>query len=88
MSQFNVPQEQQEQILQDRIVSLNLDGFQHELNREVALAVGDEEQAKAASEAIVFIQNAIASFEGILAGKLLDSIVEPVTDPELVDVTE
>ena len=88
MSQFNVSQEQQEQILQDRIVNLNLDGFQHELNREVALAVGDEEQAQAASDAIVFIQKAIASFEAILDGKLVDLIVEPVSDPELVDVTE
>ena len=83
MSQFNVPEEQQAQILRDRITSLNLDGFQQELNREIASRLEDDEQEIAAEQSITFISTAIQTFEIMLDKIGQDAIVEPVTDPEI-----
>jgi hypothetical protein len=83
MSQFNVPEEQQAQILRDRITSLNLDGFQQELNREIASRLEDDEQEIAAEQTITFISTAIQTFEIMLDKIGTDPIVEPVTDPEI-----
>lgn len=85
MSQFNVPAEQQENILRQRIEALNLDGFQQELNRTVAFALGETEQVDAADNTISVIATAINEFENILAGIVTDPTVEPVTDPEVTE---
>jgi hypothetical protein len=57
---FNIPVEIKRSLLEERIQALNLEGYQHELNRLTAEAVGNEEAVQQADDAIVIIQAAIA----------------------------
>lgn len=49
---FNIPSEQKKTILEIRLQSLNLEGYQHELSKKTAEALGDENAATQADNAI------------------------------------
>jgi hypothetical protein len=83
MSQFNIPEDQQTEILNDRLNALNMDGFQQELNLLVASALGDSEQITGIEQNIQFISTAISAIQNRLDGIVPDPIVEPVSDPEV-----
>lgn len=59
MSQFNVNPELKTQLLTERIAQLNLEGYQHELNKATAEAVGNEQAVLEAENAIAIIVTAI-----------------------------
>lgn len=59
MSQFSVDPAVKAKLLAERISTLNLEGYQHELNKETCLAIGDEAGATQAGESIAIILNAI-----------------------------
>jgi hypothetical protein len=59
MSQFNVNPELKTQLLTERIASLNLEGYQHELNKATAEAIGNEQAVLEAESAIAVIVTAI-----------------------------
>jgi hypothetical protein len=59
MSQFNVNPELKAQLLTERIASLNLEGYQHELNKATATAIGNEQAVVEADNAIAVIVTAI-----------------------------
>jgi hypothetical protein len=59
MSQFNVNPELKAQLLTERIASLNLEGYQHELNKATAEAVGNEQIVQESNNAIEIIAAAI-----------------------------
>lgn len=63
MSEFNIPAETKIVLIQERLSALNLEGYQHELNRKAAEAVGNLEAVAQADEAISIIKNAIAIHE-------------------------
>jgi hypothetical protein len=67
MTEFNIPTEIKEQLIAERLQALNLEGYQHELNKKAAEAVGNLEAAAQADEAITIIKNAIAVHEAELA---------------------
>lgn len=67
MTEFNIPAEIKEQLIQERLQALNLEGYQHELNKKAAEAVGNLEAVAQADEAIQVIKNAIAVHEEELA---------------------
>jgi hypothetical protein len=67
MTEFNIPTEMKEQLIAERLQALNLEGYQHELNKKAAEAVGNLEAAAQADEAITIIKNAIAVHEAELA---------------------
>jgi hypothetical protein len=85
MTEFDIPAEQREQMLTDRIASLNLDGFQNELNLKVAIAADEESVIEMAQENLRQIKIAIAVLTDELNGVTIDPAHEPVTDPELVE---
>lgn len=57
---FNVPDEVKVQLLTERIKSLNVEGYQHELNKKSAEAIGNDEVIASSNSAIEIIANAIA----------------------------
>jgi hypothetical protein len=59
MSVFNVSPEIKSQLLTERIASLNLEGYQHELNKATAEAIGNTEAVQEAESAIAIIVTAI-----------------------------
>lgn len=64
---FNVSDEAKQQLLAQRIESLNLEGYQHELNKKSAEALGNAELVEQSNNAIAIIQSAIAVHEEELA---------------------
>jgi hypothetical protein len=66
MTEFNIPAEVKTQILTERINSLSIEGYQHELNRATAESLGNLEQVSQADEAIAIIKAAIAVAESQL----------------------
>ena len=67
MTEFNIPIEIKEQLIIERLQALNLEGYQHELNKKSAEAIGNLEAVAQAEEAITIIKNAIAVHEQELA---------------------
>jgi hypothetical protein len=63
MTEFNIPAEVKAQLIAERLQALNLEGYQHELNKKAAEAVGNLEAVAQADEAITIIKNAIAVHE-------------------------
>jgi hypothetical protein len=63
---FNIPAEIKTQMLTERIQALNIEGYQHELNRLTAEAIGNTEAIQQADDAIVIIKAAIAVHENEL----------------------
>jgi hypothetical protein len=63
MTEFNVSPELKAQLIAERLQALNLEGYQHELNKKAAEAVGNVEAVAQADEAITIIKNAIAVHE-------------------------
>ena len=59
MSQFNVSTELKTQLLTERIAQLNLEGYQHELNKATAEAIGNDQAVLEAENAIAIIVTAI-----------------------------
>ena len=59
MSQFNVNPELKTQLLTERIAQLNLEGYQHELNKATAEAIGNDQAVQEAESAIAIIVTAI-----------------------------
>jgi hypothetical protein len=84
MTQFDVPNEQRQQILAERVKNLNLEGFQNEINLKVAQAAGEDSIIEVAEKNISDIRIAIDVLSDVLAGIEPDPINEPVSDPELV----
>jgi hypothetical protein len=64
---FNVSYEAKLQMLTQRIEALNLEGYQHELNKKSAEALNNEQVVEQSAAAIVTIQSAIAVHEAELA---------------------
>jgi hypothetical protein len=60
MTEFNVPNEIKAQLIAERLQALNLEGYQHELNKKSAEAIGNLEAVAQAEEAIIIIKQAIA----------------------------
>lgn len=56
---FNVPNEVKIELLNRRIETLNLEGYQHELNKKTAELSGDVDAVTRAEEAIATIEAAI-----------------------------
>ena len=63
MTEFNIPNEIKAQLIAERLAALNLEDYQHELNKKAAEAVGNAEAVAQADEAITIIKNAIAVHE-------------------------
>ena len=68
MTEFNVSPEIKAQLINERLQALNLEGYQHELNKKSAEAVGNLEAVAQADEAITIIKNAIAVHQAELDG--------------------
>jgi hypothetical protein len=68
MTEFIIPAEIKAQLINERLQALNLEGYQHELNKKAAEAVGNLEAVAQAEEAITIIKNAIAVHQGELDG--------------------
>jgi len=68
MSLFNVTPEVKAQLLNERIASLNLEGYQHELNKATAEAIGNEQAVQEADSAIAIIIAAIEVAQNQLEG--------------------
>jgi hypothetical protein len=66
MTEFNIPTEIKAQLIAERLQALNLEGYQHELNKKAAEAVGNLEAVAQADEAITVIKNAISVHEAEL----------------------
>jgi len=64
---FNVSNEHKAELLTQRITALNLEGYQHELNKKSAEALGNSEVVAQSDEAIAIIESAIAVHEAELA---------------------
>ena len=67
MTEFNIPAEMKLAVINERLQALNLEGYQHELNKKAAEAVGNLEAVAQAEEAITIIKNAISVHEAELA---------------------
>ena len=65
---FNVSNETKVELLNKRLESLNLEGYQHELNKKAAEASGDAEAVTRADEAIAIIEAAIEVAQSELDG--------------------
>lgn len=63
---FNIDPTLKAQLLTERIQQLNLEGYQHELNRKTAEALGNQEAIDQADAAIVIIEQAITIAENEL----------------------
>ena len=64
---FNVSTEHKIALLTERINALNLEGYQHELNKKSAEALGNSEVVAQSVEAMAIIQSAITVHETELA---------------------
>jgi hypothetical protein len=64
---FNVSNEAKIQLLTQRIEALNLEGYQHELNKKSAESLGNAELVEQSNTAIAVITSAIAVHEEELA---------------------
>jgi hypothetical protein len=64
---FNVSPEVKAQLLAERITALNLEGYQHELNKKSAEALNNAEVVEQSNTAISIIESAIAVHEAELA---------------------
>jgi len=64
---FNVSNEHKIAILSERINALNLEGYQHELNKKSAEALGNSEVVAQSVEAMAIITSAITVHETELA---------------------
>jgi hypothetical protein len=64
---FNVSNEHKAELLTQRIAALNLEGYQHELNKKSAEALGNSEVVAQSVEAIAIIESAITVHETELA---------------------
>lgn len=56
---FTISTEIKQQLLTERLASLNLEGYQHELNRKTSEAIGNDQGIAEADNAIAIIQIAI-----------------------------
>ena len=56
---FNIDPAVKQQLLTERISQLNIEGYQHELNRKTAEAIGNEQAITDADQAIAIIETAI-----------------------------
>lgn len=65
---FNIDPALKTQLLNERIAQLNLEGYQHELNRKTAEAIGNEQAVVEADAAIAIIQTAITVAQSELDG--------------------
>ena len=65
---FNVSNETKIELLNRRLESLNLEGYQHELNKRAAEASGDEEAVSRAAESTAIIEAAIDFVQSELDG--------------------
>lgn len=63
---FNIDPEVKTQILTERIKQFNIEGYQHEINKKTAEALGNPEGVAAADAAIAQIEAAIAIHEAEL----------------------
>jgi hypothetical protein len=63
---FNVSNEAKIQLLTQRIEALNLEGYQHELNKKSAESLGNTELIEQSNTAIAVIQSAITVHEAEL----------------------
>jgi hypothetical protein len=63
---FNIDPAVKAQLLTERISQLNLEGYQHELNRKTAEAVNNQDAITQADQAIAIIQVAIEVAQGEL----------------------
>ena len=59
MSEFQISPELKAQLLTERLAQLNLEGYQHELNKATAEALGNTEAVTQADDAIAIIKTAI-----------------------------
>ena len=64
---FNVSNEVKQQLLTERINALNIEGYQHELNKKSAESLNNAEAIAQAETAITVIEAAIAVHEQELA---------------------
>ncbi len=64
---FNVSNEHKAELLTQRITALNLEGYQHELNKKSAEALGNSEVVEQSVQAIAIIESAITVHETELA---------------------
>jgi hypothetical protein len=64
---FNVSNEHKAELLTQRITALNLEGYQHELNKKSAEALGNSDVVAQSDEAIAIIKSAITVHEQELA---------------------
>ena len=64
---FYVYAEVKAQLLTQRIEALNLEGYQHELNKKSAQSLNNEEVVAQSDAAIAIIESAIAVHEAELA---------------------
>jgi len=60
---FNVPDEVKIAMLTERIKALNVEGYQHELNKKSAEAIGNTDVVAQSEESIAIIASAIAVHE-------------------------
>jgi predicted alpha/beta-hydrolase family hydrolase len=60
---FNVPDEVKIAMLEERIKALNIEGYQHELNKKSAEAIGNADMVAQSKESIAIIASAIAVHE-------------------------
>jgi hypothetical protein len=67
MTQFDVNPELKTQLLTERIAQLNLEGYQHELNKATAEAIGNTQAIQEAESAIAIILTAITVAQEQLA---------------------
>jgi hypothetical protein len=63
---FNIDPETKAAFLNDRIRQFNIEGYQHEINKKTAEALGNQEGIDAADAAIAQIETAIAVHEAEL----------------------
>lgn len=68
MSDFTIDPAVKAQLLADRITQLNLEGYNHELNKATAEAIGNQEAIVQADQAIAIIKTAITVAEQQLEG--------------------
>ena len=59
--------EQKRSILAQRLTQFAAEGYQHEINKQVAEAADNEEGTKAANDALVILDSAIAVHQAELA---------------------
>ena len=68
--------EQKRSILSQRLTQFAAEGYQHEINKQVAEAADNEEGAKAANDALVILDSAITVHQAELAKLPAESAAE------------